>query len=45
LRSRIGNVLSWSRRYHRFVPLVRIDIERVKFDTMLFQQPEVSGVE
>jgi 5-methylcytosine-specific restriction endonuclease McrA len=45
LRSRIGNVLSWSRRYHRFVPLVRIDIERVKFDTMLLQQPEVSGVE
>jgi 5-methylcytosine-specific restriction endonuclease McrA len=45
LRSRIDNLLSWTKRYQRFVPLVRIDVERVKFDTLLMQQPEVSGIE
>ncbi|EFH80541.1 RNA-guided endonuclease IscB [Ktedonobacter racemifer] len=45
LRSRIDNVLSWGRRYQRWVPLVRIAVERVKFDTQLLQQPEISGVE
>jgi len=33
LRSRIDNVVSWARRYRRWVPLVRVDVERVKFDT------------
>ncbi|GHO80962.1 hypothetical protein KSD_87330 [Ktedonobacter sp. SOSP1-85] len=45
LRSRIDNVLSWGRRYQRWVPLVRIAVERVKFDTQLLQHPEISGVE
>jgi 5-methylcytosine-specific restriction endonuclease McrA len=45
LRSRIGNVLSWATRYQRWVPLVRIDVERVKFDTTCLQNPEVSGIE
>jgi 5-methylcytosine-specific restriction endonuclease McrA len=45
LRSRIGNVLSWARRYQRWTPLVRVDVERVKFDTHLLHNPEISGVE
>ena len=45
LRSRIDNVVSWARRYQRWTPLLRLDVERVKFDTQLLQNPEVSGVE
>jgi 5-methylcytosine-specific restriction endonuclease McrA len=45
LRSRIGSVLSWAKRYRRWIPLVRVDIERAKFDTQQVQNPEISGVE
>src|SRR5260221_9576333 len=45
LLSRIRNVLTWARRYHRWVPLTRIDVERVKFDLALLQNPELTGVE
>ena len=45
LRSRISNVLSWARRYGGFAPLERIDVERVKFDMQLLQNPEIAGVE
>src|SRR6202035_4897939 len=45
LRSRIGNVLSWATRYQRWVPLVRIDVERVNFDTTFLHNPYVSGIE
>jgi 5-methylcytosine-specific restriction endonuclease McrA len=44
LRSRIDNVLSWARRYRRWIPLVRLDVERVRFDTQLLQNPEIAGV-
>lgn len=44
LRSRIGNVLSWARRYGRWAPVTRIEIERVKFDTVLLQNPEITGI-
>src|SRR5258708_9566559 len=33
LRSRIDNVVSWASRYRRWVPLMRLEVERVKFDT------------
>jgi 5-methylcytosine-specific restriction endonuclease McrA len=45
LRSRIGNVLTWARRYQRWVPLTQIEVERVKFDLQLLQNAEISGVE
>jgi 5-methylcytosine-specific restriction endonuclease McrA len=45
LQSRIGNVLSWARRYQRWVPICRIEVERVKFDPALLQNPELAGVE
>jgi len=44
LRSRIGNVLTWACRYGRWTPLSRIEIERVKFDTALLQNPEITGI-
>jgi 5-methylcytosine-specific restriction endonuclease McrA len=44
LRSRIGNVLTWACRYGRWAPLHRIEIERVKFDPALLQNPEITGI-
>ncbi len=45
LQSRIGNVLTLARRYQRWVPVSRIEVERVKFDLALLQHPELAGVE
>jgi 5-methylcytosine-specific restriction endonuclease McrA len=45
LRSRVGNILTWAMRYSRLAPVVRIDMELVKFDTQKLQNPEISGVE
>jgi 5-methylcytosine-specific restriction endonuclease McrA len=45
LRSRIGNVLTWARRYGRWTPLTRLEVERVKFDLALMQNPEIAGIE
>jgi len=45
LRSRVDNVVSWADRYHRWIPIVRIDMEIVRFDTQKMQDPEISGVE
>jgi hypothetical protein len=44
MRSRVGNVLSWVKRYAQWVPMVRIDLEYTKFDTQKLQNPEISGV-
>ena len=44
LKSRIGNVRTWARRYRRCAPISRIEVERVRFDTHLMHNPEVSGV-
>lgn len=38
-------MLTWAQRYHQWVPLTRIDVERVKFDLALLQNPELRGVE
>jgi 5-methylcytosine-specific restriction endonuclease McrA len=45
LVSRIGNVLAWARRYRQWTPITRVEVERVKFDMQLLQNPEVGGVE
>lgn len=45
LNSRIANGLTWVQRYRRWVPISRIEVERVKFDPQLMQNPEVAGVE
>jgi len=44
LRSRIENALTWATRYRRWVPLTSIEVERVKFDLSLMQNPEIEGV-
>ena len=44
LRSRLSNVLTWASRYRRWAPLIRIAVERVRFDTQLLQNPELAGV-
>ncbi|HEY3992783.1 MAG TPA: RNA-guided endonuclease IscB [Ktedonobacteraceae bacterium] len=45
LLSRVGNVLTWARRYSRRVPISRIEVERVTFDLALMQNPEMTGLE
>src|SRR5713226_2887403 len=45
LRSRISNVLTWASRYCRWAPITRIDVERVRFDLHLLQNPEIAGVQ
>lgn len=45
LCSRIGNELTWARRYQRWVPVSRIEVEHVKFDLALLQHPELTAVE
>jgi 5-methylcytosine-specific restriction endonuclease McrA len=44
LRSRIGNVLTWVRRFKGWAPVSRVEVERVTFDTQLLQNPHVAGV-
>jgi hypothetical protein len=45
LMSRVGNVLTWAWRYSRWAPVGRIEVERVRFDTQLLQNPEITGVD
>jgi hypothetical protein len=40
----VDNILSWARRYRRWTPVVRGDLERVRFDTQQLQNPEISGM-
>ena len=44
LLSRMLHVLTWAGRYRRWVPLTRMEVERVKFDLQLLQNPEMAGV-
>jgi 5-methylcytosine-specific restriction endonuclease McrA len=44
LRSRVGNMLTWAARCARWFPVQGIEVEWVKFDLHLMQNPEVSGV-
>ena len=43
--SRVGNTVAWTDRLSRWAPVRRIEVERVRFDTQLLQQPEIEGVE
>lgn len=45
LRSRVQHVESWARRMQRWCPVSVIDLEMVRFDTQLMQNPEISGTE
>jgi 5-methylcytosine-specific restriction endonuclease McrA len=45
LRSRVQHVGTWTRRLRRWCPVVVADLELVRFDTQLMQDPEISGAE
>lgn len=45
LLSRIGNCQTWTCRFSKWAPLARIEIERVRFDLQLIQNPEITGTE
>jgi len=45
LQSRIANTLTWVERLRRWCPLGANSFELVKFDTLLLQNAEVSGVD
>jgi 5-methylcytosine-specific restriction endonuclease McrA len=44
LRSRLGNILTWGRRFQRWAPISRIHVEHARFDTHLLHHREVAGV-
>jgi len=43
LLSRVGNTLTWTTRLSKWAPVGRIEVEQVRFDTQLLQNPEISG--
>ena len=44
LRHRVDTTISWTNRLRCLAPVTGIAVERVRFDTQLMQNPEVSGV-
>jgi 5-methylcytosine-specific restriction endonuclease McrA len=45
LLSRIANVRTWARRLLRAAPATSIQVETVRFDTQLMNDPDISGVQ
>jgi 5-methylcytosine-specific restriction endonuclease McrA len=45
LLSRVGNVVTWTARYCRWAPVTRLEVERVRFDMQLIQNPEITATE
>ena len=45
LKSRIDNIVTWTRRIRTFCPIGAISQELVRFDTQLLEHPTISGVE
>lgn len=45
LRSRVDNVVSWTVRTRRMVPVTSIAVETVRFDTQRLENPEIRGTE
>ena len=45
LLSRVHNVLTWTARLSGWCPVSRLEVERVRFDTQLLQNPELAGME
>jgi len=44
IRSRVDNILTWSARLAHWCPLRRLEVEQVRFDTQLLQNPEIAGI-
>lgn len=45
LKHRVNNVTGWVDRLRRLAPVTAISMERVRFDTQLLENPQISGVE
>ena len=43
--SRVGNVVTWAHRLMRWSAVTSLEVERVRFDTQLLQNPEIEGVQ
>jgi hypothetical protein len=44
LTHRVDTALTWVSRLHRLAPISQIDIEIVRFDTQILQNPEISSI-
>jgi 5-methylcytosine-specific restriction endonuclease McrA len=44
LQHRVDTCISWLTRLHRLAPVSALSVERVRFDTQLLENPEISGV-
>ena len=45
LMARVNNILSWTKRYSQMAPIAAIEVESVRFDTQLLQNPEINGTQ
>lgn len=45
LRHRIDTTMSWVDKLNQFLPDIEVYVERVKFDTQLINNPDITGVE
>ncbi len=45
LQHRVDTTLAWVARLRRLAPVTAIDMELVRFDTQVMQNPEISGIE
>lgn len=45
LESRVQNVVEWTKRLQRWVPLTAMSVETVRFDMQKLNNPEIDGVE
>lgn len=44
LRSRVDNIVSWTKKLCRFLPVSSLALEDVRFDTQLLNNPNIEGV-
>ena len=44
LRSRVDNIVSWTKKLCRLLPVSSLAVEDVRFDTQLLQNPNIEGV-
>ena len=44
LRSRVDNIVSWTDKLCRFLPVSSLGLEDVRFDTQLMQNPNIEGI-
>jgi 5-methylcytosine-specific restriction endonuclease McrA len=45
LQSRVGNVIHWAKKFARLTPVLRVEVEVVRFDAQAILNPEIAGVE